>query len=137
MPSGGMNTNKARKHKHLEGSVIKMSSISCMHFVECVIYFGLHVRVLKNWALVPVVKVRVLERPLTSVWLGCSVEIVEASEAQNRHFTLPLLFILLLFFRLQMPTAVLGVLGASVICRKSVKLSFISGAIIFLNYKFC
>lgn len=96
MPSEGINTNTTREHKHLEGSVIKMTSTSCMHFVECVIYFGPRVRGLKSWALVPVV--RVLEQPLPSAWLGGSVEIVEVCETQNRHFTLPLLFVSLLFF---------------------------------------
>lgn len=52
-----------------------------MNFVECVSYFGPHVIVLKNLALVPVVKVRLPELPLLSAWLDCSVVMVKACEA--------------------------------------------------------
>lgn len=55
----------------------------------------------KNWALVPVVKVRISELPLIFAWLDCSVKIVKAPEALSTEpgteqtlFTLSLLLIL-------------------------------------------
>lgn len=52
-----------------------------MNFVECVSYVGPHVITVKNWALVPMVKVGIPELPLPSAWLDYSVKIVKACEA--------------------------------------------------------
>lgn len=51
-----------------------------MNFVECMSYFGSHVMVVKNWALVPVVKVRIPELPLMSTWQDYFVKSVQAYE---------------------------------------------------------
>ena len=52
-----------------------------MNFVECVRSFGPCVIVVKNWALLPVVKVRIPELPLPSAWLDYSITSGKACEA--------------------------------------------------------
>lgn len=106
-----------------------------MNLVHCVSYFALYVIEVKDWALVPVAKVRIPELPLTSAWPDYSVKTVKACEALSTdwHRIGTQYLFSAIESRLQIFTAVLRVLYANVTCRKFVKLSFTSGAITFLK----